>query len=102
MDKKKLRLLAIGLVILLISSGIAAFFIFLSENKKPSSETIRVACVGDSITQSTGYPYDLGVLLGANYTVGNFGVGSTTVSLNTQTPYMNTSVFQSAWNSGLT
>jgi lysophospholipase L1-like esterase len=98
MDKKKSRLLAIVLVILLASSGIAAFFIFTSENKKPSSNEIpiRVACVGDSITQSTGYPYDLGVLLGANYTVGNFGAGSTTVSLNTQTPYMNTSVFQSA------
>ena len=30
------------------------------------------------------------------FAVGNFGAGSTTVSLNTETPYMNTSVFQSA------
>jgi lysophospholipase L1-like esterase len=36
------------------------------------------------------------MLLGANYTVGNFGVGGTTVSLNSQSPYMNTSAFQNA------
>jgi lysophospholipase L1-like esterase len=96
MNKKKLRLLAIGLVILLVSSGIA-FFILATGNKKSSSAEIRVACVGDSLTQSTEYPLDLWNLLGtARYTVRNFGVGSTTVLLNTETPYMNTSVFQSA------
>jgi lysophospholipase L1-like esterase len=92
MDKKNLRLLAIGLVILLVVSGITAFFILAL-----SSDAIRVACVGDSLTQSTEYPYDLWMLLGtANYTVRNFGAGSTTVSLGSETPYMNTSVFQSA------
>jgi acyl-CoA thioesterase-1 len=96
MNKKKLTLLAIGLVILLTSSGIT-FFILATGNKKPSSDKIRVACVGDSLTQSTEYPFDLWMLLGsARYTVGNFGAGSTTVSLNSETPYMNTSAFQSA------
>jgi acyl-CoA thioesterase-1 len=91
-DKKNLRLLAIGLVILFVVSGITTFFILA-----PSSDAIRVACVGDSLTQSTEYPYDLRMLLGtANYTVRNFGVGSTTVSLSSETPYMNTSAFQSA------
>lgn len=96
MNKKKLRLLAIGLVILLVSSGIATFFILAVGNKNPSADKIRVACVGDSITEGTEYPADLSMLLGANYTVGNFGVGGTTVSLNSQSPYMNTSAFQSA------
>lgn len=97
MNKKNSGLLAIGSVILVISSGMTAYFILTAGNKNPSSDLIRVACVGDSLTQSTEYPYDLWMLLGtANYTLGNFGVGSTTVSLNSETPYMNTSVFQSA------
>jgi lysophospholipase L1-like esterase len=34
------------------------------------------------------------MLLGANYTVSNFGVGGTTVSFDSQSPYINTSAFQ--------
>ena len=95
--EKNLRLLAIGLVIILVASGITAFFILIIRNEQPSPDAIRVACVGDSLTQSTEYPYDLRVMLGtANYTVRNFGVGSTTVLRNTETPYMNTSAFQNA------
>jgi lysophospholipase L1-like esterase len=91
MNKKKLRLLVSGLVILLVSTGTVLFFIFATANE------IRVACVGDSLTQSSMYPLDLWMLLGSErYWVGNFGVGSTTVSLNSETPYMNTSRFQSA------
>jgi hypothetical protein len=97
------------------------FFFWSARNKQSSSsDIIRVECVGDSLTQSSGYPYELWKLLGSkapytmgNYSigpdddngassngtrfaVGNFGAGSTTVLLNTETPYMNTSVFQSA------
>jgi acyl-CoA thioesterase-1 len=86
-----------GLVILLVSSGITAFFIFTNENDQTLSDKIRVACVGDSLTQSTEYPYDLWMLLGtANYTLRNFGAGGTMITLKSETPYMNTSVFQSA------
>jgi len=95
MNKTKLRLLAVALVILLVSSGLAAYFI-LTRNEK-TSNLIRVACVGDSLTQSTAYPYDLWLLLGTSrYTLENFGAGSTTVLLSSQTPYMNTTVFQNA------
>ena len=91
MNKKNSRLFVIGSAILLAASGIIAFFILA-----PSS-AIRVACVGDSLTQSTEYPYDLWMLLGTSeYTVRNYGAGATTVSLDSETPYMNTSVFQSA------
>jgi acyl-CoA thioesterase-1 len=97
MNKKKSKLLAIAVTIVLVSSGVTAYFVLTAGNKQPSSGAIRVACVGDSLTQSTMYPYDLGLLLGtANYTVRNFGAGSTTVLLNTETPYINTSVFQDA------
>jgi lysophospholipase L1-like esterase len=57
---------------------------------------IRVACVGDSITEGTEYPNDLWRLLGANYTVGNFGVGGASVSLDAPTPYMREAAFQDA------
>jgi len=91
MNKKNSRLFVIGSAILLAASGIIAFFILA-----PSS-AIRVACVGDSLTQSTEYPYDLWMLLGTSeYTVRNYGAGATTVTLDSETPYMNTNVFQSA------
>jgi acyl-CoA thioesterase I len=96
MNQKKIALLSIVLAILLISSGILAYLIWSAENMPPSNQ-IRVACVGDSLTQSTAYPDYLWTLLGReNYTVGNFGAGSTTISLNTETPYMNMTVFQKA------
>jgi lysophospholipase L1-like esterase len=97
MDKKNSRLIKIGLVVLLAASGITAFLILTAGDKTPSSDAIRVACVGDSLTQSSEYPYYLSNLLGTeNYTLRNFGAGATTVLLNSETPYMNTSVFQDA------
>ena len=57
---------------------------------------IRVACVGDSITQGSGYPQKLQMMLGSNYTVANFGVCGSTVSQNSTIPYMNQSAFRNA------
>ncbi|MDR1991935.1 MAG: GDSL-type esterase/lipase family protein [Nitrososphaerota archaeon] len=67
-----------------------------TEQKEPNA--IRVACIGDSLTQSTEYTYNLMNKLGSNYTVHNFGVGSTTVALLSETPYRNTTAFQNALN----
>jgi acyl-CoA thioesterase I len=110
----------IAIVILLSASAIAAYSSLAPRNKSPTSEPIRVACIGDSITQGSAYPYDLWQMLGssapftignytqypnedgdalnsnASYAVGNFGVGGTMVTLKSETPYMNTSTFQSA------
>jgi lysophospholipase L1-like esterase len=61
-----------------------------------SHNPIRIACVGDSITEVSGYPSVLQSLLGDNYTVGNFGVSGSTVSLNSWKPYMDQPEFQSA------
>jgi acyl-CoA thioesterase I len=56
---------------------------------------IKVACVGDSITvgarsstPAQTYPSQLGARLGAGYTVGNFGVGGTTLLHNGDSPYV--------------
>jgi acyl-CoA thioesterase I len=88
MNKKKLMLLAIGLVILLVAAGGASLLILTNEDQ---SNKVKVACVGDSITQGTyaySYPVDLKGLLGSNYTVRNFGVGGTAASLDSISPYM--------------
>jgi lysophospholipase L1-like esterase len=96
MNKKKLILLAVGLAILIVLSGVASLFVLNFGNKDLYAGKIRVACIGDSITNGTYYPDDLWMLLGTNYTVGNFGVGGTTASLDSESPYMNTSAFQDA------
>jgi lysophospholipase L1-like esterase len=95
MNKKKLTLLAICLAFLVTLSGGASFFM-LSGSKDNSSDKIRVACVGDSITGGTYYPDDLWMLLGSNYTVDNFGVGGTAASLDSISPYMHQIQFQRA------
>jgi len=59
-------------------------------------DPIRVACVGDSITQGSGYPAKLQLLLGTNYCVSNFGVSGSTVTLNSTKPYMDQTAFQKA------
>lgn len=54
---------------------------------------IRVACLGDSITQGSAvdaqssYPAQLGRLLGSAYDVRNFGAGGTTLMSNGDAPY---------------
>ena len=97
MNKQKLRLLAVGIVVLLAASLLAEFFILNAGNKQSSPEAIKVACVGDSLTQSTVYPLELWIKLGfETYNVQNFGVGSTTVSVDSETPLIVTPTFQEA------
>ena len=47
----------------------------------------KVACVGDSITQNSGWCEALGTKLGANYTASNFGVSGTTLMKAGDSPY---------------
>ena len=72
-------------VLLVTLSAVAIIFEISSNN---NGKSVRVACLGDSITRGYGYPDKLQNSLGANYTVRNFGFDSTTVLLNTDTPYM--------------
>ena len=57
---------------------------------------IRVACIGDSITQITNYPSELQTMLGASYVVENFGVSGSTVLNDTYRPYIHRDEFQRA------
>jgi lysophospholipase L1-like esterase len=93
----KTKLLTIGIALMIISLCVAAAVLIQTNgNSKSPASPIRVACIGDSITEGSEYPGDLWMLLGSNYTVGNFGFGGTAVSLDSETPYMKEPVFQDA------
>ncbi|XHH08926.1 MAG: GDSL-type esterase/lipase family protein [Candidatus Bathyarchaeia archaeon] len=89
--KTKLFAAAVLLVVLFAALGLTALFL-----SAPNEGEIRVACVGDSITEGSNYVADLSKQLGGNYSVGNFGVGLASVSLATTKPYMNQPVFSQA------
>jgi lysophospholipase L1-like esterase len=69
-------------------------------------EPIRVACVGDSITQGVGasdgnsYPAQLGKMLGEKWKIGNFGVSGTTMLKKGDSPYWKQGAFTKAQESG--
>ncbi len=89
---KKNKLL-LGVIIVIATLLVGALFIGkLGSNPEP----IRIACVGDSITEGYGYPNELWKRLGSDYKVGNFGVGGSTISLSSYKPYMNQTAFRQA------
>ena len=67
-----------------------------------AAEPIKVACVGDSITQGAGaqkgksYPAQLQGLLGDGYQVGNFGVSGRTLLKKGDFPYWKEKKYQDA------
>ena len=67
-----------------------------------AAEPIKVACVGDSITQGAGakpgqsYPSQLQALLGDGYQVGNFGVSGRTLLKKGDFPYWKEKKYQAA------
>jgi acyl-CoA thioesterase-1 len=89
---KKAKILAIGVIVLIAAIAGAFLVQMLQKQRGP----IKVACIGDSITEGSDYPNELWMLLGSNYTVGTFGQGGATVSLDVPTPYMQQAVFQEA------
>jgi lysophospholipase L1-like esterase len=89
--KTRKTLLAFAIVVLIMSAYSAAMIVVSG-----SSRLIRVACVGDSITEGSEYPKTLQNMLGADYRVGNFGISGSTVMLSSDLPYMNQSAFRLA------
>jgi acyl-CoA thioesterase-1 len=88
----EVKLFSTGVMVFILLLTVAAYFSVEYVSAKP----IRVACVGDSITEGSGYPFQLHLMLGSNYVVGNFGVSGSTVSLDSTKPYMNESKFKEA------
>jgi len=83
----KWKLLAGIIALVTVLSGVTAFMVNTSQNTKKEELPIRVACVGDSITNISDYPDDLWMLLGTNYSVKRFGVDGATVTLDSERPY---------------
>jgi lysophospholipase L1-like esterase len=90
---RKMELLAISALIIVLLSSVVIFSVVTTNC---AAQPIRVACVGDSITEGSGYPYRLHLMLGPNYTVGNFGVSGSTASINSTKPYLNENKFREA------
>ena len=78
---------------------------WLDQLKAPKQDAIRVACIGNSITDGhgidlaprNGYPAQLQRLLGNDYCVKNFGVSARTMLNKGDYPYMN----EQAWRDAL-
>jgi len=101
MNAKRKSIIIVPVVVLLVALSLTVVF---SENlatravNDPSSKLTRVACLGDSITNSTGYPEQLQSLLGNGSVVGNFGVNGATVNLNSNNPYYYDLTYRDARN----
>jgi lysophospholipase L1-like esterase len=91
--KKKLATI---LTMLIIAAASIIVITQMSSHDKIVAQVIRVACIGDSITEWTNYPEELQKMLGDNYVVGNFGVAGSAVTKDSDMPYMNQSAFQEA------
>lgn len=67
-----------------------------------AAQPVKIACVGDSITQGVGaqsgksYPSQLQALLGDGYVVGNFGVSARTLLRKGDFPYWNEKKYRAA------
>lgn len=74
---------------------------WLEQLPAPRQDAVRVACVGNSITDGFGisiselnsYPAQLGRLLGAGYHVRNFGVSGRTLLRKGDWPYVNGALY---------
>jgi lysophospholipase L1-like esterase len=92
-DMQRKKLLAFASLVIIIISGLSMYTIV---GVYRDAHIIRVACVGDSITERSGYTHKLQTMLGVDYTVGNFGVSGSTVSADSKIPYLNQSQFKKA------
>jgi acyl-CoA thioesterase I len=72
--------------------------IFFSPNAQSQLEQIRVACIGNSITQGSTvtWPATLQTLLGTQYNVKNYGVGGRTLLRKGDYPYWIENAFYDA------
>jgi len=94
--REKRSFLAAVFLVVVLSTVFAISHLAMSIRNIGPFSPVRVACVGDSITQGFYYPNYLQDLLGANYTVGNFGAGGSTVLISSDKPYVYRSAFQEA------
>jgi lysophospholipase L1-like esterase len=95
-EMKSARTKTAAIVIVLVIAATSLIFLYNNSTQKASAQPIRVACVGDSITEWSHYTDDLQDMLGDGYLVENFGVAGSAVLKNSDKPYMNQAAFQQA------
>ena len=77
---------------------------WLDKLPAPAPDAVKVACIGDSITDGHGldlrdanaYPAQMQKMLGSGYNVKNFGISARTVMNSGDLPYMNEPYWQDA------
>ena len=77
---------------------------WLDKLPAPAQDAVKVACIGDSITDGHGidlrdanaYPAQMQKMLGNKYNVKNFGISARTVMNSGDLPYMNEPYWQDA------
>jgi acetyl esterase/lipase len=77
---------------------------WLDKLPAPAPDAVKVACIGDSITdghgidlrEANGYPAQMQKMLGSGYNVKNFGISARTVMNSGDLPYMNEPYWQDA------
>lgn len=97
----KFKIPKMKIFILILSLFWSISNVFAQEN------TIRITCVGASITQGArikdpvknSFPGQLQSLLGAGYKVSNYGIGGSTMLRKGNQPYWNTDAYKEALNS---
>jgi lysophospholipase L1-like esterase len=81
------------IAVILVASSLL-IIVQLNSKTRVSAQIIRVACVGDSITEWSNYPRELQKMLGDGYKVENFGVAGSAVTKGSDFPYTNQSAYE--------
>ena len=87
MTSKTKRIILIVATILVVTLSLTVVFSEILASNTFNVKLARIACMGDSITEITGYPEYLQSLFGNNSVVGNFGISGATVNLRSNQPY---------------
>ena len=102
MNTKTKRIAAVSIAILILALSLIVVFSQNLASTSGDSKLARVACLGDSITELTGYPEDLQRLMGNTSVVCNFGFSGSTVIFNSSEPYYFEHEFKNAKDFGPT
>jgi lysophospholipase L1-like esterase len=93
----KKKIFAVGIAVILLSLSLVVVYSEMSKGSDKTVNLTRVACVGDSITELSGYPEDLQTLLGDKSNVTNFGASGSTVVFTSVKPYIFQEEYYRAW-----
>lgn len=104
MPKQFRSLPSVALFLVLISLTVTRIVGAAPVNADDYKDTIRLACIGDSITYGAGiddrdhnsYPAQLSKILGAKWDVRNFGVNGATLLKQGDNPYYKTDAYKQA------